>query len=170
MLKMFPVLVRILRSSDQHWTLINVLLALSNQTTCFVTREFTDLLNTLQGVLILLIFMRQKKKRTMVLDRLRKMTNRAQEAVQKFTVSDEISNTIVSNDKFLENLPGSDRETIEKIRSLSRQEETVTSTILKSVSQNKIEFKEIALLKEVHNAQSEVDIGSVDDGNQFHKN
>ena len=59
---------------------------------------------------------------------------RAQEAVSNI-VSDETSTTMMD----FTSLEGSDKETVERIRKLSKMEETAASTIARSISVNKIE-------------------------------
>ncbi|XP_018026332.1 G-protein coupled receptor Mth2-like [Hyalella azteca] len=97
--------------------------------------DATDLLNTLQGVILLIIFMRAKRKRDLILTQVRKFAGIAHSAAQKLSRDDDTSMTSLETHLSKQ---GSDKETIDKIRKLSRQEETVSSTIVKSLAQSKI--------------------------------
>ncbi|XP_047740599.1 uncharacterized protein LOC125179218 [Hyalella azteca] len=95
--------------------------------------DATDLLNTLQGVILLIIFMRAKRKRDLILTQVRKFAGIAHSAAQKLPSQDDTSMTSLETHLSKQ---GSDKETIDKIRKLSHQEETVSSTIVKSLAQS----------------------------------
>ncbi|KAF2363585.1 Methuselah N-terminal domain [Trinorchestia longiramus] len=102
--------------------------------------DATDLLNTLQGVILLVIFFRSKRKREIMQTKARSFMGKAQTAARQFVSQDETSTTDLETS--LSNL-NSDQETVDRIRKLSRQEETASSTIMKTLAHHKIEVEPI---------------------------
>ncbi|KAF2363583.1 GPCR family 2-like [Trinorchestia longiramus] len=102
--------------------------------------DATDILNTLQGVILLVIFLRSKRKREIMQTKARSFMGKAQTVARKFVSQDETTMTNLETN--LSNL-NSDQETVDRIRKLSRQEETASSTIMKTLAHHKIEVEPI---------------------------
>ena len=127
MLKDIIILIEL---QSLRWTTKNLTSAI------ICSRELTDILNTLQGVIILVIFLRQQNKRKLVVDLLHRFAGHAQTAARKISTVNDTTSTFLS-----EKLEDTDKETVEKIRKLSKMEETAAGIIVTSL--NQIDMKEI---------------------------
>ena len=87
-------------------------------------RELTDVINTLQGLFILIIFLRQKKKRHLVHELIESWLGNAGLTVER-RKSEETSSTNLSSGINMEKPEKSDKGTNEGINQLSTREESV---------------------------------------------
>lgn len=91
------------------------------------------MLISLQGVIILLIFAQNKKKRQLVIEMLKKMTNQGRTVTQTIITFPETSSIVISGTCSSENLEGSARDKTGRARKISKEDQTVDHISLQSV-------------------------------------
>lgn len=112
---------------------------------------------------MLLIFAQNKRKRQLVMELLKKMTNQGRNVTQTMITSPETSSIVISGTTSSEKLEGSDRDKTGRARKISREDQTVDHISPQSVDHISLQsVVDHISLQSVENVAQDASQGGVD--------